>query len=165
TVLLDLTDVILNEGKIVRYEFIPEICTLSYRFGDFRITDRQTGILEIENKGEQKLSVSGELMLEIEIPCARCLEPVRYGLMIRPELEIDLRDNDYIDGYYLDVDQLIHDEALLVWPERVLCHSECRGLCVRCGQNLNKGACSCTGTDLDPRMAKVLDIFSNYKEV
>ncbi|MCD8348110.1 MAG: DUF177 domain-containing protein [Lachnospiraceae bacterium] len=163
--MLDLTDVILNEGKTVSYEILPELSVLSYRFGEFRILDKQTGTLRIENKGDQKLFVCGEIELEVEFPCARCLESVSRRLNIQPELELDLKENDYIDGYYLDVDQLIHDEALLVWPERVLCRSDCRGLCVTCGQNLNKGECSCQKGSLDPRMAKVLDIFSNYKEV
>ncbi len=163
--MLDLTDVILNDGKTVQYEVSPDIDTLSYRFGSFRITEKQPGTLEIENQGDQKLAVIGEIELEIEIPCARCLEGVRRRLKIRPELDLDLKENDYIEGYYLNVDQLIHDEALLVWPERVLCRDDCRGLCSKCGKNLNEGTCSCTQTDLDPRMAKALDIFSNYKEV
>lgn len=163
--MLDLTDVILNEGKVVQYEFTPQLTVLSYRFGDFRILERPAGSLVIENRGEQKLAVSGEFELEVEFPCARCLESVSRRLSIRPQLDIDLKENDYIDGYYLDVDQLVHDEALLVWPERVLCRNDCRGLCVMCGQNLNRGKCSCAGSLPDPRMAKILDIFSNYKEV
>ncbi|MCD7834983.1 MAG: DUF177 domain-containing protein [Lachnospiraceae bacterium] len=163
--LLDLTDVILNEGKTAQYEILPELSVLSYRFGEFRVLDKQTGILQVENQGDQKLALWGEIELEVEFPCARCLERVSRRLLIQPELELDLKENDYIDGYYLDVDQLIHDEALLVWPERVLCRSDCKGLCVTCGQNLNKGECSCREASLDPRMAKILDIFSNYKEV
>ncbi|MCD7745879.1 MAG: DUF177 domain-containing protein [Lachnospiraceae bacterium] len=163
--MLDLTDVILNDGKTVQYEIFPEMDMLSYRFGSFPVTEKQPGTLEVENTGDHKLIVSGEIELEVEIPCARCLEGVSRRLKIRPELDLDLKENDYIEGYYLNVDQLIHDEALLVWPERVLCRDDCRGLCIKCGKNLNLGACSCTQTDLDPRMAKVLDIFSNYKEV
>ncbi|MCD7841989.1 MAG: DUF177 domain-containing protein [Lachnospiraceae bacterium] len=164
--MIDLTDVILNDGKTADYEFQIALPVLSYRFGDFRIIDSSAGVLQIENQGEQKISLTGEIELTVEFPCARCLESVSRRLIVRPELELDLKEkNDYIDGYYLDVDQVIHDEALLVWPERVLCRSDCRGLCVKCGQNLNLGSCSCADAPSDPRMAKILDIFSNYKEV
>ncbi|MCC8105357.1 MAG: DUF177 domain-containing protein [Clostridiales bacterium] len=164
--MLDLTDVILNDGKTAEYEFHLTMPTLTYRFGDFRIVDSTAGVLQIENKGGQKLSLMGEVELVVEFPCARCLESVSRRLKVSPELELDLKEkNDYIDGYYLDVDQVIHDEALLVWPERVLCRSDCKGLCVTCGQNLNLGTCSCADAPSDPRMAKILDIFSNYKEV
>ncbi|MCD8021970.1 MAG: DUF177 domain-containing protein [Lachnospiraceae bacterium] len=114
--MLDLTDVILNDGKVIQYDITPEVTVLSYRFGDFPVIGRYPGTLQIENKGEDKLSLTGEIALDVEFPCARCLEGVSRRLNIQPELEIDLKENDYIDGYYLDVDQLIHDEALLVWP-------------------------------------------------
>mgnify|MGYP004732608711 CR=1 FL=1 len=61
----------------------------------------------------------------------------------------------------VDTDQLVHDEALLVWPERVLCKEDCKGLCPVCGKNQNLGFCGCDTTQRDPRMAKILDIFSN----
>lgn len=163
--MLDLTEVILNDGKAKQYEILPDLKVLSYRFGDFKVLDRQALTLQIQNTGKQKLSLSGEVCLEVEFPCARCLTSVSRRLIIRPQLELDLKENEYIDGYYLDVDQLIHDEALLVWPERVLCRDDCRGLCATCGKNLNEGPCGCHETPSDPRMAKILDIFSKYKEV
>ena len=66
----------------------------------------------------------------------------------------------YLQGYNLDVDKLISGEALLNWPARVLCRDDCRGLCPVCGHNLNEGDCGCDRGQLDPRMAKVLDVFA-----
>ena len=71
----------------------------------------------------------------------------------------------YVQGYNLDVDKLISGEALLIWPSRVLCREDCKGLCPVCGRNLNLSECGCDRTRLDPRMAKVLDVFSNYQQV
>ena len=76
-----------------------------------------------------------------------------------------LDESDFLNGYNLDVDKLVYGEALLNWPARVLCKENCKGLCKVCGQNLNRGTCSCDNTELDPRMAKIRDIFSNFKEV
>lgn len=163
--MLDLTEVILNEGKVIRRETELGPDCLSYKFGRFRIRKKSPVSLTIGNIGDRKLSVSASVELEVLIPCARCLTPVGSRIAIRYDNEIDLNEKDYIDGYNLDVDQLVHDEALLVWPERILCRPDCKGLCATCGQNLNDGSCSCGRTDLDPRMAKVLDIFSNFKEV
>ena len=163
--MVDLTEVLLTEGGTLEGDFPLELDSLSYRFGDFGIAEKTPLSLTVENIGDQKLSLKGLVRLEVWIPCARCLEPVRVRLEIRPELELGPDDRDYIDGYNLNVDQLVHDEALLVWPERTLCREDCRGLCSGCGQNLNEGSCGCSQTDLDPRMAKVLDIFSEFKEV
>lgn len=163
--MLDLTEVILNDGRVIHRDVELELTHLKYKFGNFKITRKSPVALTIENKGEQKLLVNGSVDLEILVPCARCLKPTGSSLTIRFEIEQDLNEKEYIDGYNLDVDQLVHDEALLVWPESVLCREGCKGLCSTCGQNLNDGSCDCERTDLDPRMAKILDIFSNFKEV
>jgi uncharacterized protein len=163
--LLDLTEVILTEGKVIHREAELGLDVLSYRFGDFEIAKKEPVALTIENTGDRKLILKGRTRLEVWIPCARCLKPVASEIAIQFEIETDLDEKDYIDGYNLDVDQLVHDEALLVWPERILCREDCKGLCSTCGQNLNDGSCDCERTDLDPRMAKILDIFSNFKEV
>ena len=40
-----------------------------------------------------------------------------------------------------------------------------KGICSRCGKNLNKGSCGCAEEPKDPRMAAISDIFSKFKEV
>ncbi len=163
--MLDITDLLTDEDVTAEYSVTPSFDRLSYKFGDFPVTDKKPFTLQMTRGKERKLSVEFEAELEVEIPCARCLTPVKSRIVIRPEeLEIDLDDNEYIDGDYLDVDQLIHDEALLVWPERTLCRSDCKGLCISCGKNLNEGPYSCNPAVLDPRMAKILDIFENSNE-
>ena len=56
-------------------------------------------------------------------------------------------------------------EILMNWPMQVLCKEDCKGLCPSCGANLNLTTCDCDSTDLDPRMAKIRDVFSKFKEV
>lgn len=163
--MLDLTEVLSDEGKEIQREVDLALESLSYRFGTFEIIRKTPLLLTVTNIGDRKLLLRGNAQLEVSIPCARCLEPVAVRLEIPLDHELELENKDYIDGYNLNVDQLVHDEALLVWPERTLCREDCRGLCGVCGQNLNKGSCNCESTDLDPRMAKVLDIFSKFKEV
>lgn len=157
--MIDLTDVILTEGKSVTLETELGLSKLTYRFGSFAVKEATPVSLAVTNVGEQKLSLSVSASVIVWIPCARCLEPVASRLDIQFENKLSVHDHDYIEGYLLNVDQLIHDEALLVWPERVLCREDCKGLCSICGQNLNQGACSCKPVAADPRMAKILDIF------
>ena len=88
--------------------------------------------------------------------------------------ELDLNGNDeeksmegsnYIIGTSLDVDQLIFGEILVSWPMKVLCREDCKGICKRCGANLNLSECQCPKTEPDPRMAAIQDIFNKFKEV
>lgn len=161
----DLTEVLLNEGRKVHYETELALTHLKYRFGSFKIIRKSPVVFDAEHMEGGKLVLEGSVPVTVRIPCARCLNLVDTDLEIQFELETDIKKRDYIDGYNLDVDQLVHDEALLIWPQRVLCREDCKGLCSTCGQNLNDGSCECKRTDLDPRMAKILDIFSNFKEV
>jgi uncharacterized protein len=76
----------------------------------------------------------------------------------------ELDENDYIIGYDLDVDKLIYGEILVNWPMKILCKNDCKGICNRCGANLNLGECGCDRAELDPRMAVIRDIFNNSKQ-
>ena len=42
---------------------------------------------------------------------------------------------------------------MLALPTRPLCGEECRGLCPRCGANLNAGPCGCPASATGPRLA------------
>ena len=111
------------------------------------------------------------LKLTLEIPCGRCLEPVsvpfvisvdeQFELSDTPEQATEDSDEPYIDGYQLDVDALVRNELFVHMPLRVLCKEDCKGICKRCGTNLNLGTCDCDATELDPRMAAILDIFGS----
>ena len=120
--------------------------------------------------------ISGKGEVTAVIPCDRCLEEVRVRVplsfnrkvSVDPEAVVaadDLDESNYIDGYNFDVEQLIYNELLAGWPTKILCSEDCKGICSVCGQNLNKGACDCEDTDLDPRMSVIRDVFKNFKEV
>ena len=123
---------------------------------------------------EMNFQIEGVVM----VPCDRCLEPVAtvFDLNISritkgnvtDESEVESEDLDeanYIDGYTLDVDQLVGSEILIGWPTKILCSEDCKGICNVCGQTLNQGTCNCEDTRLDPRMPVIRDVFKNFKEV
>ncbi|MFH1733516.1 MAG: DUF177 domain-containing protein [bacterium] len=51
----------------------------------------------------------------------------------------------------IDLAQDIRDLLILELPTKVLCDEECKGLCLNCGANLNREACSCQDKPSDPR--------------
>ena len=173
---MNLTEVILEEGKKLHCSEAITLEELAFPFGTYPITKKSPLELDVTNEGDKKLKLEGSICLEAEVPCDRCLDPVAVPLDINFDLELDMKlsdeerhealdESDYLHGYNLDVDKLVYGEALLAWPARVLCRDDCAGLCKICGQNLNRKTCDCDRTDLDPRMAKIRDIFSMYKEV
>lgn len=53
----------------------------------------------------------------------------------------------------LDIEGFIRDTLIAAQPIGELCKEDCKGLCPRCGQNLNEGECGCDRTSIDPRLA------------
>ena len=171
-----LNDVLKVDGKILRVDadFGPD--TFEMKLGKYPITRKTPVSLVLTNKGKRNLLIQGRMDLTILIPCGRCLEevPVEFELDFEKKIDMNLTEEErrealdecaYIHGYDLDVDELVYSEILVNWPLRVLCKEDCKGICSRCGANLNQGSCDCDTADLDPRMAVISDIFKNFKEV
>ncbi len=132
--------------------------------------------LTVANEGSREVTIDGVIDVTLHIPCDRCLEdvPVRFDIPVHRTVDFRLTDEErlrdldetaYIDHDKLDVDQLVFNEIFVHFPMKTLCREDCRGLCPKCGQNLNLGACGCDRTSLDPRMSSILDIFNQSKEV
>lgn len=130
------------------------------------------GSAEIWNAGDRMLveaKLSGEAILE----CSRCLGVFRMPVSLsfdeefvegepREETEEEAEDQrtiSFFEGDEIDLTDALRDNVLLELPMKPLCSEECKGLCPKCGQNLNEGVCSCQETiSVDPRLAKLQDL-------
>lgn len=116
--------------------------------------------------------------LDYEAKCARCLAPVNGSFTFDLEKTVAPRevlsdlDEDRLDDYaiiddgFLDIDSRIIEQLEVEFPYRFLCRDDCKGLCSKCGKNLNDGECDCDHKEIDPRMAplqKLLDQMKNNK--
>lgn len=176
---INLSEVISNEGKFVQVDAVYEPDKFKTAAGDYPILDKKPVHFEFTNLGEKKIAMKAVIELALAMPCDRCLEEVRKDFHIEVEDEFNMNETDaqriealdemnFISGSNLDVDSFVYGEILLSLPMKVLCSESCKGICNRCGTNLNHGTCDCDTRSLDPRMAKILDVFknaSNSKEV
>jgi uncharacterized protein len=64
------------------------------------------------------------------------------------------------EGEELDLSQAVREEVTLAVNPYVECDPKCRGLCPRCGTNLNREVCACTDDEVDPRWAALRDLKS-----
>ncbi len=144
----------------------------------------QVDLSDIEQRGEKlfvaPVSVSGEFRNKLGVvslvatarftyraPCDRCAEPVEKQFSVPIEhclvSELNNEDNDdflVVENFKLDVDELIRTDVLLSLPNKYLCKEDCKGLCTKCGANLNLGACGCA-KEVDPRLASLLDLLDD----
>ena len=174
--LINLTELFSVDGKEKDYTCDIDINQLCTSKDAYDIVSRSPVQLHIRNLGDKKLLLTGNAQVTLQMPCDRCLEPVDipFELELDEELDMtkteserteDLDEQPYVSGYNLDVDRLVGNELTLNLPMKVLCREDCKGICNRCGTNLNYGTCDCDTRSLDPRMSVIQDIFKQLKEV
>ncbi|MBQ4381934.1 MAG: DUF177 domain-containing protein [Oscillospiraceae bacterium] len=113
-------------------------------------------------------TVTGELDSQMACTCGRCLKHFVKPLHIpvRVYLAEELQDEDSEDIYLLsegrfcDLDEIGMEALVLNMEQRQLCSEDCKGLCPKCGKNLNDGPCNC-GEDRDPRLAVLWQLLEN----
>jgi uncharacterized protein len=145
--------------------------------GTLRTTGRATLIEERHghNAVIRDIRLVGNISTVVETACARCLEPVardvdrEFDLLYRPQgsdagrEEISVTQAEAEIGYYkgegLLLEDVLQEQILLAVPYKIVCREECKGLCPRCGQNLNQDACKCAEPPPpDPRWTALRDL-------
>ena len=108
--------------------------------------------------------------------CARCLAPVSGDFTLSLEKTVAPRsllvglDEDKLDDYaiiedgFLDIDEQLLAQLEMEFPIRFLCREDFKGLCKRCGKNLNEGKCGCPEKEIDPRMAPLQKLLEQMKK-
>jgi uncharacterized protein len=123
--------------------------------------------LQRTNRG---ILVRGEARAPLRRTCARCTDPfveevrvaideeflptvdAESGAPIR--LEEGDEDAQRVDEHHeIDLDTVLHDELALTEPMHPLCRPDCPGLCVECGERLDRGDHAHVDAEIDPRLA------------
>ncbi len=117
-------------------------------------------------KAGDDIFVAGRAEGTVKLQCGRCLAD--YELTLAPVIEApffqraaessegeeeDDGEVNYHDGEKLDLFPLLHDHLFLAIPFKPLCMEECKGLCPKCGADLNTAPCGCKQKEPDARLA------------
>jgi len=130
---------------------------------------RPGGALEVRVQAQQAgddVVVRGRFRGTLEMECRRCLTPLE--VPVEGELSLLYRPPDaeaYEDAYVLpargaelDLGEALWEHLLLVAPRFPLCREDCKGLCPRCGKDLNEGPCGCAVEEADERWAPLREL-------
>jgi uncharacterized protein len=121
------------------------------------------------DRTDSRVRLRGTLISDVQVDCARCLEPVIIHLDMpvkaifveseaidtSPDVEVsdEQLDEAVVDDGVIDLGDLVREQILLALPEQIFCRADCKGLCPRCGENLNLINCKCVDDEIDPRWA------------
>ena len=105
--------------------------------------------------------MTGELTTRLHGICDRCAKSfVRdFAVSLEAVLVTKLENEDCedpwtfeLDGDQADLDDILTTAVVLNMDSKQLCSEDCKGLCPRCGADLNLGPCGCK-PEPDPRLA------------
>lgn len=108
------------------------------------------------------VSLEGQVQATVHTRCARCNRPVVYEkdtpvrFILAKELshaETESDDILVVESDQVELDDILVPELILDMEMAVLCNEDCKGLCPKCGKDLNKGECGCCRKEVDPRLA------------
>jgi len=153
----------LKEGEHY-YEFEDKIEELELEepfFGKYSLNIKL-------QKFHNQILLDAELKTRTEFECDRC--GVSYNTELRSNFQMvylfgEPGDNSSENTVYLspDADKInlfreLRDYAILSIPMKKLCSADCKGLCYRCGRNLNDGPCTCEEQKSDPRWQPLVEL-------
>jgi uncharacterized protein len=105
---------------------------------------------------DRMLTIEGTVDARTHGECDSCLEDVDREVHVDVDERLDplagseadpFGEGNVLAGDRLDVADLAQQVVLSAMPMGLRCKDDCRGLCGRCGANLNTGACSCNNGD------------------
>jgi uncharacterized protein len=105
--------------------------------------------------------MTGMVTTTIHGVCDRCAsdfdreENIPIDVVLVTELSNEDNEDEWVfplEGDSADLEDIIRTVFVLNMDSKLLCSEDCKGLCFRCGKNLNHGPCDCK-KEIDPRLA------------
>ena len=107
------------------------------------------------------LVMTGNISTTIHGICDRCATAFDQDILIPVDVvlvtELSNEENEDetvfpLEGDSADLEEIVRTIFVLNLDSKLLCKPDCKGLCCRCGKNLNFESCICE-KELDPRFA------------
>lgn len=110
--------------------------------------------------------VKGVMETTLSMECSKCLSDFDYllkaefeELFVSEEVETNFTDDEDDENIHalendeIDLSTIIEEQFIVNIPFIPVCSTDCKGLCVVCGTNLNEETCGCKVEKIDPRLA------------
>ena len=156
---INLTEIIKNGAERIDFEGVVDTEPIKYMGLEISFDEG------LNVKGCVKAGTDGVCVLEADVTgvlganCARCLKPLTRDFsakicetLVREDSEQKDEDAIVYEGYSLPLDEIAADCVLTNVEIKYLCSDECKGLCPKCGKDLNEGDCGCKTEFIDPRL-------------
>ena len=157
--LLGLSKIMDCPGATVPFSTSVDLSDLQYG-NSFPVTEPVTAQGQVRNTAGV-LVMTGSVRTTIHGVCDRCAtefdREIEFPIdvVLVTELANEENEDEWVfplEGDSADLDDIVRTVFVLNLDSKLLCKEDCKGLCPRCGKNLNDGPCNCQ-KELDPRFA------------
>ncbi len=163
--------------KHTNYEIGSHDILLIEKSGKLRLKEPFFGDVKLEcrmEKNKSEILLVCELTASSRLVCDRCNEEFERELKnkfsvlyLYDSTRVTDEDTDviYISSSEdkLELTDIVKDYAYLSIPMKKLCRDDCKGLCPRCGTNLNISDCNCENEITNPVWEKLLELKKTIK--
>ncbi len=164
---LNLREIIHVPGASLPFDFEMDFSNLEWN-------GEKPAVRPVRVTGQVR-NMAGALVLEceafttLELNCDRCLAPFTRDMRVRLDtlLATELAGEESDEIILLEKDELalgdlVRETFILEMDTKHLCSEACKGLCAKCGANLNESSCNCK-PDIDPRLAALAQLLDDKK--
>ena len=163
---LGLSQIIDRPGESVSYSAVVDLSDLQYGTC-FPVTEPVKASGTVRNTAGV-LVMKGEITTCIHGICDRCAAAfdremeLPIDAVLVTELANEENEDEWVftlEGDSADLEDIVRTVFVLNMDSKLLCSDDCKGLCCRCGKNLNDGPCSCE-KEIDPRLAALKQLLN-----
>ena len=124
------------------------------------------------------VEAEGSIETRVQLACSRCLNDFQYRVQSEfaitytreiPEADTELSNTEiklsyedlglnYFSGEQINLQPNIAEQVILAMPIQPLCSAACKGLCTKCGADLNKDECHCDQSPLNNQFAALRNL-------
>ncbi len=163
---LDLKRIFATENSVLQIAHTLDMGAVEIS-GNFPLKNPVTVNGSVSNKASV-VSLYLTIGYEFVAPCDRCGRDTAHKHTVTIDKLLatatQRQDSDTIitvPEMKLDVDELVYSEVILDLPTKHLCSDDCKGICDKCGKNLNEGECGCCEKEVDPRLQKLMELLND----
>jgi len=119
-------------------------------------------------KVDSELIIQGDITAKAELECGRCLNAYSVEIEVpvnviyhpfeemKTEGKYEVKEDELDMGFYagdeFDLQGLLKEQIVLNIPMKPLCKETCKGICLKCGADLNVKKCNCDLKTVDSRL-------------
>lgn len=166
SMIIDLKKIFVNDNSSLPIEYSLDMSAVEYS-GCYPLKKPVKLSGTVSNKASL-IRLEASVIFEYDAPCDRCGNQTlrEHSVTLDKSLAIATESEEsdtilVVPDMKLDLDELIYSEVIVNLPMKHLCREDCKGICSKCGKNLNDGKCDCPEKEIDPRFSALAALLNN----